>query len=101
MSNTGFSLDQTVQTREVVGELLEPLAPAQSGRWQRGDGVEVKLVHGQLSSVDMADILAGANTLAIGDSGSQDWELVQFKNADLVAANTYRLSGLLREQGGG
>jgi hypothetical protein len=48
----------------------------------------------------MADILAGANTLAIGDSGSQDWELVQFKNADLVAANTYRLSGLLREQGG-
>lgn len=100
MSNTGFSLDQTVHTREVVGELLEPLAPAQSGRWQRGDGVEVKLVHGQLSSVELADILAGANTLAIGDSGSQDWELVQFKNADLVAANTYRLSGLLREQGG-
>ena len=44
-------------------------------------------------------MLAGANLAALRNS-SGDWEIIQFQNAELVDAQTYRLSGLLRGQFG-
>jgi hypothetical protein len=43
-------------------------------------------------------MLNGANLAAIGDGSPDNWELVQFQNAELVAENTYRLTHLLRGQ---
>jgi hypothetical protein len=44
-------------------------------------------------------LLGGGNVVAIG-SPSSGYELLQFLNATLIAADTYRLSGLLRAQAG-
>ena len=54
----------------------------------------VLLDGGALSSVSELLVLSGANAALLGD------EIIQYKNADLTAAHTYRLSGLLRGRRG-
>jgi hypothetical protein len=49
--------------------------------------------------VSEEELLAGANVAAIGDD-ELGWEIVQFRDAVLVAANTFRISWLLRGCGG-
>jgi hypothetical protein len=56
--------------------------------------VTVVLYSGQLASVSYANFLAGLSAAYIGG------EIIYFRNAVLVAANTYQLSGLLRARGG-
>lgn len=49
---------------------------------------------GTLAGVTKTQVLAGANAALVGD------ELIQFRDATLVAANTYTLTGLLRGRAG-
>ncbi|MFP4593479.1 phage tail protein [Ralstonia sp.] len=56
--------------------------------------VTVHVEEGTLASVTYANFLAGNNAAWIGG------EIVFFRNATLIAANTYRLSGFLRGVGG-
>jgi hypothetical protein len=52
--------------------------------------VDVALYSGTLSSVSYADFLAGVNAAYMGG------ELFYFRNATMIAANTYRLTGFVR-----
>lgn len=52
--------------------------------------VTVVMNNGELTSVTRDQLLVGANAALLGD------EVLQFRDATLVAANTYELSGLLR-----
>lgn len=56
------------------------------------------MLHGGLESVDVARLLRGANLCAIGDGTPDGWELIQFRDAELVAPDTYALSHRLRGQ---
>lgn len=59
-----------------------------------GDAVTVSLHHGRLLSCTWDELAAGANHAWLGG------EVIQFQRADLIAADTYRLTGLLRARGG-
>lgn len=56
--------------------------------------VKVILYNGSLSSCSYADFLNGLNAAYLGG------EIIYFRNATQTAANTYTLSGLLRERAG-
>lgn len=84
--------------RAVMGRLKTALAPAGSGRWIE-QSVDVDLSFGALSSRAAEDVFAGAN-LCVVESASGEWELMQFRDADLQGDGSWRLSGLLRGQGG-
>ena len=56
------------------------------------------MTSGALESRSTGAVLNGANLVAIGDGSSGLWELFQFQNADLIAPDTYGLSGRLRGQ---
>lgn len=58
------------------------------------NSVTVQLLNGSLASATELEVLNGANAAVIGN------ELIQFKTATLIAANTYLLSGLLRGRKG-
>ncbi|PQA87251.1 baseplate multidomain protein megatron [Hyphococcus luteus] len=84
--------------RAVMGRLETALPPAGSGRriWR---SVDVRLSYGTLSSKQEEDLFAGANAFAVkSDEGS--WEVCQFETAELIGANLWRLTGLLRGQAG-
>lgn len=68
--------------------------------WDRGPGVRVRMFGGAPSSAGIEAVLSGANLAAIGTGQDDDWEVFQFVGAELVAPETFALTGLLRGQAG-
>lgn len=85
--------------RATIGETLDPLPPGPVGRWDRGGRFRVRLFSGALASHSDAQVLAGASTFAVR-GGDGAWEILSAARAELVDADTYLLSRLLRGQSG-
>lgn len=83
----------------VLGMLVAPLPPGPAGRWDEAATVEIELAHGGLASASRAEVLGGANLMAVTGAGGAV-EYLQFRTATLLATRRYRLSGLLRGQFG-
>lgn len=92
------------QTYQTVTSFTAPAAigTAQTvlGDWTGGNdfeyanSVDVLLLRGSLANTTEIDARTGVNTCVIGD------EILQFTTAQLIAPDTYRLSGLLRGRRG-
>ncbi len=82
-----------------MGVLTAPLEAGSIFVWDEVNAVELELFGGHMSSRDDNEVLAGANRMAIETDGGE-WEVVGFASADLTAPRTYRLTRLLRGQGG-
>lgn len=81
-----------------AGALVTPLASGFEGRWARGEKLALTLHAGGLSSSSAADVLNGANRLAI--ETFEGWEVLAFTLAELGEDGVWTLSGLLRGLGG-
>ncbi|WP_454714511.1 baseplate multidomain protein megatron [Caulobacter segnis] len=79
-----------------LGVTITDLPPASPHRLDRA-ALTVRLEGKTLASAPLAAVLAGDNTLAIR-ALSGEWEVVAFQSAELIAADTWKLSGLLRGQ---
>lgn len=88
---TSYSLFKQFPLETPVGSASTVLATSTKGNvFDHTLTVDVVLVHGELVSDTQINVLNGKNIALLGN------ELIQFKTATLQAANTYRLSGLLR-----
>jgi len=96
--DSGYALEDIYEQAAVVGTTATVLPQGPVGMWQR-DQLRVAVASGTLSSATPQGLLAGANTLAIGDGSAQGWEIIQFQTAEPVQGG-YLLSGLLRGQKG-
>ena len=85
--------------RATMGFLESELGSGPLGVLDRGSAFTVRLTAGALSSVSMEEVLKGSNAAAVG-SMETGWEIIQFATAELVGERRYRLSLLLRGQGG-
>lgn len=99
-TDSNYLLQTIIKQKSVIGRTLSPLAAGRTGLWDRQTGPQFRLVDGTLSSASADDLFAGANMIAIGDGTAGNWELLQFRDAELVALRTYRLGHLLRGQAG-
>ena len=97
-TDSDFALNSILAARASIGITKTPLAKACAGLVDRGPQLEVQMMHGTLASVSDAALLNGANLIAIGDGSPDGWELVQFRDADLLAPGRYLLSHRLRGQ---
>ncbi|WP_153768144.1 glycoside hydrolase/phage tail family protein [Labrenzia sp. CE80] len=83
-----------------LGMTTTDLASGTTFRFDRANSLTVKLAYGTLASRSEDELLEGtANALAIRNADG-DWEILQFATADLVASQTWQLSGLLRGRRG-
>lgn len=73
-----------------LGHALTKLDPGPTTVWDKTNVVDVYLLNGTLESRSEADVLNGANRALLGG------EVIGFATATLIAANTYRLSNLIR-----
>ena len=97
-SDANYTLNTLIQVPTPMGVTETPLTRASGGVFDRGAALRVKMISGQLASVSEAELLNGANLCAIGDGSPGGWELIQFRDAALVGAETYELSTRLRGQ---
>lgn len=81
-----------------VGVLTAPLEAGPRHRWDEVNAVMVRVEGRSPESRPEAAVLAGANGMMV--EGTEGWELIQFRRADLVGRGVWRLSGLLRGQQG-
>jgi len=98
--DAGYRLNRLIERSSTIGVTNSALFAARPSRWDRGPGIEVTIYGGTLASASEVQVLNGANLAAIGDGSSDNWEVVQFTKATLIADKTYVLSGLLRGQAG-
>jgi hypothetical protein len=93
-----LSLRVVLDQPAVIARLAEPLGAGLAGRWDKARAVTVTAPGGAFESLTEAAVLAGGNSALLETEAG--WELVQFREAELVAPETWRLSGWLRGQGG-
>ena len=89
-----------VTQRGILGKTKSILTHHTSAYPDVGQGIEVEILSGSLQSVSQSALENGANFAAIGVPQTQHWEVIQFKWAELIAPNRYRLSHILRGQKG-
>lgn len=97
-SDAAYVLDQIIATRSVVGLTETAMQAGPVGRWDLGADLQVRLISGTLEGREAAAVLNGANLMAIGDGSNGNWELFQFREAELVGQDTYMLRHRLRGQ---
>ncbi|WP_417472002.1 baseplate multidomain protein megatron [Leisingera sp.] len=97
-TDENYALEQVIAARQVIGITETPLAAARAGIWDRGEDLQLRLIWGSLESRSLEAVLNGANAAAIGDGTPGNWELFQFREAELIARQTYLLRGRLRGQ---
>ncbi len=95
---TGYALKGLASAPATVGVTLDDLPAGPEGVVD-GATIRVKVEGAELTSVSDLQLLAGQNAAAIKNSDGE-WEVLQFRDAQLVAPGTYAISGLLRGQGG-
>lgn len=94
-----LTLRARLEAPAIVGETLEDLSAGPLHRLDRGGRLVVRIEGASLESRPLAAVLAGANALAVHGAGGE-WEVVQFLAAEPIAPDVWRLTGLLRGQGG-
>lgn len=98
IQDAGYELNTKIESQAVIGVTQTSLRAAQSGIWDRGPALRVKLISGELESVTEEGVLAGLNVMAIGDGSSDVWEVFQFAQADPVEPGIWDISQRLRGQ---
>ncbi|WP_128515520.1 baseplate multidomain protein megatron [Tabrizicola thermarum] len=96
--DAGYEINRLVAASAVIGVTESPMTAHRPGLWDRGPPLRVRLVGGELTSASAVSVLNGANAMAIGDGSGANWEVFQFRTADLVGPDTYELSERLRGQ---
>lgn len=93
----GFFAEVAIEGPATLGETIAGFAPGPAWTWSEGP-LDVRLYGGSFVARPSADVLAGANSVAVNHGG--EWEVVQFRGAEMIGANDWRLTGLLRGQRG-
>jgi hypothetical protein len=97
-ATSGYLLDQLVINRSTIGKTLFDLYSGPLWNWDMANSLTVQIPSTQgLSSLDDLFVLAGGNTCAVRNADAQ-WEILQFATAELIAADQYKLTRLLRGQ---
>ncbi|MDU8911062.1 glycoside hydrolase TIM-barrel-like domain-containing protein [Aestuariicoccus sp. MJ-SS9] len=99
-TDADYALNEIIAARSVVGATETALYAAPAGRVDRGAALQLRLYSGQLQSVSDNALLSGANVLAIGDGSAGNWEILQFRDAEMISEGTWLVSHRLRGQFG-
>lgn len=94
---SGFTQRGLVTRPATIGRLVADLAPGVAGRIDHSTVLEVELFSGELASRSLVAMLNGDGSAAVRvRSGA--WEVLQFRLAEEIAPDRWRVTQLLRGQ---
>lgn len=77
-----------------VGRLIEPLTAGPLGRWDESSRLVVDMPGETFASLSELAALSDGGTLLV--ESETGWELLSYRDAELIGESQYRLTGLLR-----
>jgi len=92
---SGYRAEGAIGRSALLGETETTLPPGRLWRWNRSQNLTVEIFSGALAATDDEGALAGQGLLALEGPGGI-WEIVSFRDAELIGPNRYRLGQLLR-----
>lgn len=95
----GFSQRAMLEMQAAMGRLEAPLPAGQPGIVDWSSALMVRFADAEPASVSRLQMLNGANLAALATVAGGH-EVLQFQNAEEVSAGLWKLTGLLRGQGG-
>lgn len=95
-TDSGYALNIDINAPAIIGTTVTDFPSAAPGLWDRGSILRVVIPTGEIASASVFNVLNGANVAAVGGGGAEDWEIIQFSQANLVGENTYELKDFLR-----
>lgn len=81
-----------------VGQLVDGLSGGARHRWDEVNALEIRVEGRAPESLPTNAVLAGGNAVAV--ETNQGWEIIQFRSAELMGGDIWKVSGLLRGQQG-
>ena len=93
----GFVFRQALSLPAIIGRLASDLRPHHAYLWDHVSVLDVSINSGDLASLSEESVLAGGNSAAVLKENGE-WEVLQFRNAELISKGQWRLTGLLRGQ---
>lgn len=96
---SGFTLKSMINSSATIGVTEGELSAGPLGRMDLANSLVVRVEGQRLTSTTPLQLFAGRNAAAVRNTAGV-WEVFQFEIAELIADRTYRLSRLLRGQGG-
>ncbi|MFY0621290.1 MAG: glycoside hydrolase/phage tail family protein [Pelagimonas sp.] len=97
--DAAYALNTTVEAPSILGVTESELRWAPSGVIDRGAPLKLRL-SGASQSISDTALWSGENVLAIGDGTGGDWEVLQFRDAELQPDGSWQVSHRLRGQAG-
>ncbi|MBW3098671.1 baseplate multidomain protein megatron [Pseudohoeflea coraliihabitans] len=98
--NEGYRQRARIEAPAHTGRLAADLPPGQiEGRFDRAASLIIDLDYGGFDSLSRQEVLDGGNVLAVA-AGNGAWEIIQFEQAEEIAAGRWQLTSLLRGQSG-
>jgi hypothetical protein len=94
-----FTLVTSFISHAKIGWLETDLYAGPLDRFDLANSLQIRLDHGEMTSVSDSALFSGSNALAI-ESAPGVWEILQAGEVELVETGRYRLSRLLRGQRG-
>jgi hypothetical protein len=98
VTDADYRLNTSVERPATIGVTETPLKRARPGLFDGGPPLIVTLAGGALSSATEEAFLSGANALAIGDGNAANWEVIQFRHAEMLGPDRWALRTRLRGQ---
>ncbi|MCB1386564.1 MAG: glycoside hydrolase TIM-barrel-like domain-containing protein [Nitratireductor sp.] len=95
--STGFETVTSAGAPATLFEVLDAVGTGPLGRWDHAAILHVRVLEGEFESLEDMLVFEGRNAVAVATAGGGH-EIVQFRQADLIAADEWRLTGLLRGQ---
>ncbi|MEO9971752.1 MAG: glycoside hydrolase/phage tail family protein [Hyphomonadaceae bacterium] len=89
-----LSVRAELPERAGVGRLIGDLAAGPLGRWDEGAALLVTLPGEQLASFSALAALSGGQPVLV--QNQTGWEMISYRDAELIGPDQYRLTGLLR-----
>jgi hypothetical protein len=99
LSDANYVLDTTISRKAGIGQTLYDFYSGALWKWDRAGSLYVRLSNGTFASKDEVTVLGGANAVAVQNQDG-GWEVLQFRDAELIGDKQWRLSMLLRGQAG-
>jgi hypothetical protein len=96
---SSFTFNRLISGQATIATSLNIWPQGLTHRIDYTSSLDVVMRYGAFTSISKDELLNGGNLVAIGTSAT-GYEIAQFLNAELIAINTYRLTGWLRGQAG-